>query len=129
MATKAWTKLAPPDGTEMPSGVEVYEWVDLDSGDDGAPIIAPHRSDKTVQIVIGTAGDSSVMIEGTLDIDSSPGDYVVLNSSAGGVDAIDETVSGIFGVLQNVYRIRPRVDGTTGANHIVRLMVTTTARR
>lgn len=129
MATKDYTRLSADTGHDMPSGVIVYEWVDLDSGDDGKPVIAPHYSDKTVQIIIGTAGDSSVMIEGTLDTDASPGDYLQLHSTNGAADAIDESASAILGVLQNVYRIRPRVDGTTGANHIVRLMVTTMARR
>lgn len=127
MATKGYTKLAAPDGSEMPAGVEIYEWTDLDSGDDGTPIVVPHRSDKTVQVVVGTAGDSSILIEGTTDTDASPDAWATLNDPSS--TALDLTASAIKGVLENVYKIRPRVDGTTGANHVVRIQVTTTARR
>jgi hypothetical protein len=128
MATKPYTRLAADVNHDMPTGVIVYEWVDLDSGDDGVPVIAPHFSDKTVQFIVGTAGDSSVLFEGTLDTDSSPGDWIILKGTDGSTD-ITGTTAYLRGVLQNVYRIRPRATGTTGVNHIARLLIFTTARR
>lgn len=129
MAVVDYEKLIPATGGEVPSGVVVYRWV-LDAGDTGKPVVAPHYPDKTVQVDngAGSYGDSTVTIQGTLEVSESPTLWQTLNDpSSTALSAI--AADKIEGVLENVYQIRPSVSGTTGSNIEVYLMINTIARR
>lgn len=129
MAVVNYTKLIPAAGGEVPTGVVVYKWV-LNAGDTGTPVVAPHYPDKTVQVDngAGSYGDSTVTIQGTLEVSASPTLWQTLNDPNGtALSAI--AADKIEGILENVYQIRPSVSGTTGTNLEVYLMINTIARR
>jgi hypothetical protein len=131
MAVIDFVEDTPAAGEAFPEGVRVIKW-SLASGDTGKPYPAPHRSDKTVQIS-GTAGaGSTVTIQGTLVADGSTDKFGTLNNPAHSAlswNDADLTANKIEGVLENVYRIRPNFSAGTATAVVVRLLITTTARR
>jgi len=127
MAVKAFTRTAMPIGEQVPTGVLVGFWDDLDAGDSGTPVPVCNMTDKAVTIELGTAGDSTITIQGSLE-PTNPTVWHTLNDPQGNA-LTGIATSRIEQILENVYFIRPLLGGTTGANWVVRLIASTTARR
>lgn len=109
--------------SEWDGRVMLYQWTGLlkSSDDVGEPLVLPQYSDKTIHVT-GTGGTGgAVTIEGSNELDSA--NWAALNDPQGSVLAM--AVDTIEAILENAYRIRPRVtagDGTT--NLTVTVLVT-----
>lgn len=125
MATRAWALKVPAwgGGDQLPPGTHVVEWVNLDTGDDGAPFPAPNYPGKSVSVE-GTLSGSTVTWQGREDALS---EWFTLHDT-GGAD-LAFTAAGKKQVLEDVVEVRPVVAGGAAADLIGRLIVTTTARR
>ena len=114
-------------GSPLPVGTRIITWAGLDSDDSGSPYACvAHYPDKVVQIT-GTFDTTTIVIEGTLDTGDSPV-YFTLTDPQG--NAISKTAAAGEQILENVYKIRPRVTaGGASTDLTVKLLLTTVARR
>ena len=119
MATRALKRIK----SEWDGRVMLYQWTGLTKATDdvGEPLVLPQYSDKTIHVT-GTGGVGGVVtIEGSNELDSA--NWATLDDPQG--NALAMAVDKIEAVLENTYRIRPRVtagDGTT--NLTVTVLVT-----
>src|SRR3990167_9128956 len=93
-------------GSDMPIGTRIVTWEGLDSDDSGSPYACVSQyPDKVVQF-LGTFDTTTIVLEGTLDTGASP-TYFTLTDPQG--NAISKTAVGGEQILENVYKIRPRI--------------------
>ena len=114
----------------LPTGVHIWKWVDVDSGDTLMPAVVGVFTDKAVGFVVGTAGDGALGLEGTIDPAVTPTTWYTLHDVRAGSNTIASvTATSTYQILENCFQVRPTISGTTGANHTVWLIATTPARR
>lgn len=129
MAVVPWVVDEPGAGELFPEGVRVIKW-SLASGDTGTPYVAPHRSDKSVQVT-GTAGaGTTVKVEGSNVVGTGTwGALNAPNMTAASWNDADITASKMLAILENTWQIRPNYSAGSATAVVVRMLVTTVARR
>lgn len=125
MAVIPYTIVDPPAGDAFPEGTRIVVWSGMATGDTGTPYTAPNRSDKSVS-ADGTFGGATVTMEGSNDVGVSPTFYALRSPDS---VALTFTVAGLKQVLENSWKIRPNMTAGAGSAMVVRMLVTTIARR
>jgi len=115
----------PPAGHGIPTGTRRVTWT-LAGGDTGKPYPCPHYPDKNVS-VSGTFDSATVTIQGSDEIIAVPTLYYTLHDQSD--NDITFTTARGEQIVNNPYQIRPSVSAGTSTAVVVRLTVTTTARR
>ena len=104
-------------------GWQVIAWENMDYQDTGAPFIAPHFSDKSIQLTgtLSTGGECT--IQGSNFV-STP-TWATLADPQG--TALTMTALGLETILENIYQIRPNITGGDGSTDLtVTLLISTT---
>jgi hypothetical protein len=126
MATKAYSIEMPATGGDLPTGCFIVVWEALANGDDGAPFDVAKYPDKTVQVIGSDFGAGTVTIQGHCFASGSP-TYATLRDPTGG--NLTFTASGLKAVLEHVWGIRPALAGGAAGSVVVRMLISTQARR
>ena len=101
MAVVPWTVVTPQ---RSEAGVKLVKWEGLAASDTGRPFNVAAYSDKTVQL-LGTFG-GNLLIEGSMDPDSSTAVYATLNDPQGNALSVISAAK-IENILEHVYLLRP----------------------
>ncbi|KKM21491.1 hypothetical protein LCGC14_1634860 [marine sediment metagenome] len=98
--------------------IQLYLWETVTENDTCQELELPEFSDKTIQ-VLGSFGGGNISIEGSIMKDSPA--FSVLNDPNG--NALTKTSAAVEAVLENVWKIRPKVPTGTSVDIDVYLLV------
>ena len=92
--------------------VRIYKWT-LTDGETGEAIIVPEKADVSIQ-AYGTWGGAALTIQGSLIPDSTIDQF--FGAKDGSNTLISLTADGGAFVLENFYRMRPKITGGSSSS-------------